>query len=71
MKKATREAIGTFEKMATKSLNGAMFTSWRTPDNKQFFLAPTCINLNIPRFGVNVDDYAVSYTLLGQMDFIR
>lgn len=70
MKAITRNAIGTFKTMATKEINGSRFTSWRTPDNKRFFLAPASFNLNVERFGVNPDHYEVSYVLLGLLQMI-
>lgn len=71
MKAITRNAIGTFQKMATKEINGISFTSWRTPDNKRFFLAPVSLNLNVKRFGVNPDQYEISYSLLGLLNMVR
>ena len=71
MKAITRNAIGTFQTMATKEINGFRFTSWRTPDNKRFFLAPASLNLNIERYGVNPDQYEISYVLLGQFNMVR
>lgn len=71
MKAYTKNAIGSFVKMTTKRINGIPFTSWRNPDNKHFYLAPVSINLNIERYGVNPDDYEVSYVLLGQMDMVH
>lgn len=71
MKASTKKAIGTFQKMATKSINDYMFTSWRTPDNKHFYLAPAGMNLNVPAFGRNPEDYELSYILIGQLDMVK
>lgn len=71
MKAITRKAIGTFQTMATKEINGFRFTSWRTPDNKRFFLAPASVNLNIVRFGNNPEAYEISYVLLGALGMIK
>lgn len=71
MKKATREAIGTFQRMATKPVNGVFFSSWRTPDNKRFFLAPAKIDINVIEFGCNPDAWEVSYTLLGILEMVK
>ena len=71
MKAATKKAIGSFVKMATKSLNGYLFTSWRTPDNKHYYLAPANVNLNVERFGVNPDHYEISYVLIGALDMVK
>ena len=71
MKTSTKNAIGTFQKMATKSINGYMYTSWRTPDNKHFYLAPAGENLNVPAFGRNPEHYELSYVLLGQLEMVK
>lgn len=65
MKAATRAYIGTFQAMKSAPLNGRSFTAWRTPDNKHFYLAPSEVDLNIPKFGRNPEHYEVSYALLG------
>lgn len=71
MKASTRNAIGTFVKMATKNINGASFTSWRTPDNKHFYLAPASENLNVIRFGSNPEHYEINYVLLGALNMVK
>lgn len=71
MKASTKNAIGSFVKMATKSINGYMFTSWRTPDNKHFYLAPASCNLNVVRFGDNPEHYEINYVLLGALDMVK
>lgn len=71
MKAYTRQAIGSFQRLATKQVNGYAFTSWRTPDNKHFYLAPASEDLNVVRFGSNPEHYEISYTLLGHLDMIR
>lgn len=71
MKALTKNAIGTFQKMVTKSINGYMFTSWRTPDNKHFYLAPVGLDLNVLSYGVNPEHYELSYVLLGQLDMVK
>ena len=71
MKAYTRNAIGTFEKMANKEINGFKFTSWRTPDNKHFYLAPANENLNVVRYGRNPEVYEISYNLLGLLDMVK
>lgn len=73
MKASTKNAIGTFQKMVTKSINGFMFmfTSWRTPDNRHFYLAPVGLDLNVISYGVNPEYYELSYVLLGQLDMIK
>lgn len=71
MKAITRNAIGTFQTMATKEINGFRFTSWRTPDNKHFYLAPAGTNLNVPAYGRNPEDYELSYVLLGQLGMVK
>lgn len=71
MKQATRNAIGTFEKLATKHINGVLFTSWHTPDNKHFYLAPANVNLNVVRFANNPEHYEINYVLLGALDMVR
>lgn len=63
MKASTRNAIGTFVKMATKNINGFSFTSWRTPDNKHYYLAPASENLNVIRFGSNPEHYEINNVL--------
>ena len=57
MKAYIKEAIGSFQKLATKDINGYSFTSWKTKDKKHFFLAPSCVNLNIVRFVENPQSY--------------
>lgn len=71
MKAYTKNAIGTFQKLATKDINGFVFTSWRTPDNKHFYLAPASISLNIVSFGQNPEHYEVNYVLLGALDMVK
>lgn len=71
MKAATRAAIGTFVKMATKSINGTMFTSWRTPDNKHFYLTFARVNLNAAVFGQNPENNEVPYCVLGDLDMVK
>lgn len=57
--------------MASKSINGIMWTSWRTPDNKHFYMAPADVNLNVPAFGRNPKAYEISYTMLGLLDMVK
>lgn len=71
MKAYTKNAIGKFVQMATKQINGYWFTSWRTPDNKHFYLAPVAENLNIVHFGSNPEHYEISYVLLGALDMVK
>ena len=71
MKATTRNAIGSFIRIATKPINGVMFTSWRTPLNDHFYLTPASLDINIARFGVNPENYELTYTLLGQLDMIK
>ena len=71
MKATTRNYIGTFIRMATKTINGVEFTSWRTPDNKHYYLAYASVDINIPRFGVNPEYYELNYILLGQLDMVK
>ena len=71
MKATTRNAIGTFEKMITKELNGFMFTSWRTPDNKHFYLVPAGTNINVIKYGRNPEYYEISYILLGALGMVK
>lgn len=71
MKAYTKNAIGSFVKMATKPINGEMFTSWRTPDNKHFYFAPAIVDLNIVRFGLNPENNEVPYTVLGDLDMVK
>ena len=71
MKAYTKNAIGSFIKMATKPINGCMFTSWRTPDNKHYYLAPASYNLNVVRYGNNPEAYEINYVLLGALDMVR
>ena len=71
MKSYTKQAIGTFQKLTDKKINGIMYGSWRTPDNKHFYLTPTTINLNKPQYGINPEHYEITYTLLGLLDFIK
>lgn len=71
MKASTRNAIGTFVKMATKNINGFSFTSWRTPDNKHYYLAPASVNLNVIRFGLNPEHYEINYVLLGVLNMVK
>ena len=71
MKATTRNAIGTFEKMTTKELNGFMFTSWRTPDNKHFYLVPAGTNINVIKYGRNPEYYEITYILLGALGMVK
>ena len=71
MKASTKNAIGTFQKMVTKPINGYMFTSWRTPDNKHFYLTPSGSDLNVLSYGMNPEYYELSYVLLGQLDMVK
>lgn len=71
MKATTRNAIGTFLKMATKEINGYKFTSWRTPDNKHYYLAPASVNLNVVCFGQNPEHYELNYVLLGALEMVK
>ena len=71
MKAYIKEAIGSFQKLATKDINGYSFTSWRTKDNKHFFLAPSNVNINIVRFGENPQHYEIDYVLLGHLDMVK
>lgn len=71
MKAYTKQAIGTFIKMATCELNGYSFSSWRTPDNKHFYLAPVAANLNVLSFGCNPEKYEVTYNVLGYLGMIK
>ena len=71
MKAYTKNAIGTFVKMATKEINGYSFTSWRTPDCRYFYLAPSNVNLNVVRFGLNPEEYELTYVLLGALGMVK
>ena len=71
MKATTKNAIGTFIKMTTKELNGFMFTSWRTPDNKHFYLVPAGTNINVIKYGLNPDKYEITYVLLGALNMVK
>lgn len=71
MKLSTKYYIGSFQLMATKPINGINFTSWRTPDNKHFYLAPYGVDLNVLLFGRNPDFYEISYLLLGLLDMVK
>lgn len=71
MKKSTRQYIGSFIPMATKMINGVRFTSWRTPDNKHYYLNYATCNLNKLRFGENPEHQEVSYVLLGLLDMVK
>lgn len=49
------------------------FTSYRTPDNKHFFLVPNG-NPDYVRsqhFGFNLKSYEVDYVLLGQLGMVK
>lgn len=70
MKAYTKNAIGTFQMMVTKPINGFMFTSWRTTDNKHFYLAPARCNLNVVSFGLNPEHYEINYVLLGALGMV-
>jgi hypothetical protein len=62
------------EKLTTKLINGLSFTSWRSRDKKgkpTFYLAPTSIDLRIPKFGINPKSYIIDYVLLGQLDMVK
>lgn len=53
--KQIEEYAGNIVMMATKEINGYMTTSWRTKDNKHFFLAPAGFDINnIRKFGFNL-----------------
>ena len=63
--------IGPFIKMATKPINGFMFSAWRTPDNKHFYLAPVTFNPNAPTPGKKVEHYEISPVLLGNLNMMQ
>ena len=71
MKAYTKNAIGTFQKLTSKQINGVPFTSWRTPDNRHFYLAPANANLNVVCFGNNPERYEIDYVLLGALGMVK
>ena len=67
----TLEFRATLKKMASKLINEYSFISYRTPDNKHFFLIPTSFHVNQICFGENLKSYEISYVLLGQHDMVK
>lgn len=64
--------------MASKTIIGGdkmetAFTSYRTPDNKHFFLVPNSDPdyVRAQHFGFRLKSYEVDYVLLGQLGMVK
>ena len=64
--------------MASKTIIGAdnvetAFTSYRTPDNKHFFLVPTSNPeyIRSQHFGFTLKSYEIDYVLLGHLGMVK